>query len=164
MAFGIDPGLVEDAIQDVFLSLYEGNHSLWESDNKKYYLLACLKNEIRSLKRRSIFTEEIENEDSYDFLLEVSGLDIIEQREEREAVEMKLQKVMNTLTGRQREAIYLRYIKERSFEDISEHFNIKTKAAQKLVYRAIDKMRIVYQAKPAHLILIGVFKHIFWGI
>ena len=43
IAFGISKELLEDAIHDVFLHLYEREHKLWESQNMKFYLLNCLK-------------------------------------------------------------------------------------------------------------------------
>lgn len=164
LAFGIESEQLEDAIHDVFLSLYENDCSLWKSNNKKFYMLTCLKNQIRTMKRRVVNFEEISDNEDYDFMLELSGLEIIEQEEEREAMILKLQMMMNNLTDRQREAIYLRYTNENSFEEISEHFNIKTKTAQKLVYRAIEKLRIGYQSKLTFFALICIFKHIFWGI
>ena len=54
IAFGISKELLEDAIHDVFLHLYEREHKLWESQNMKFYLLNCLKNRIRTIKKTLI--------------------------------------------------------------------------------------------------------------
>lgn len=161
LAFGLDQEQVEDAIHDVFLSLYENDSNLWNSENKKYYLLTCLKNEIRSSKRRVVNFEKIEEINEYDFLLDVSGLELIEEQEEREEIIKTLQEMMNSITGKQREAIYMRYTLNRSFDEISSHFNIKTKTAQKLVYRAIEKLRLNFHIKPVHVLLSFIISQLF---
>jgi DNA-directed RNA polymerase specialized sigma24 family protein len=57
IAFGISKELLEDAIHDVFLHLYEREHKLWESQNMKFYLLNCLKNRIRTIKKKEMNTD-----------------------------------------------------------------------------------------------------------
>ena len=52
IAFGISKELLEDAIQDVFLYLYEREHKLLESQNMKFYLLNCLKTEFGPLRKK----------------------------------------------------------------------------------------------------------------
>ena len=68
IAFGISKELLEDAIQDVFLYLYEREHKLLESQNMKFYLLNCLKNRIRTIKKKEMNTEFLEEgSDNYSF-------------------------------------------------------------------------------------------------
>ena len=71
IAFGISKELLEDAIHDVFLHLYEREHKLWESQNMKFYLLNCLKNRIRTIKKKEMNTEFLEEgSDNYSILIE----------------------------------------------------------------------------------------------
>lgn len=141
MAFGLEKEELEDAIHDVFLYLYEREHRLWESENIKFYLLNCLKNHIISLQRKKIRLENIEETEEYRFIIDVDGFEAIEAEEERIEAIRRLEKMLQCLTDRQREAIYLRYTQNLSFEKVAEMLHINTKAAQKLVYRAIDQMR-----------------------
>ena len=53
----------------------------------------------------------------------------------------RLQEMLNALTPRQREAIYLRYTQGLSYEEVGRVMGIQPTAAQKLVYRAIEEMR-----------------------
>lgn len=141
MAFGLEKEALEDAIHDVFLHLYEREHGLWESENIKFYLLNCLKNHILSLQRKKIRLENIEETEEYRFMIDVEGLESIEAEEERIEITRQLEKLLQCLTDRQREAIYLRFAQNMSFEKVAEMLDINTKGAQKLVYRAIEQMR-----------------------
>ena len=111
IAFGISKELLEDAIHDVFLHLYEREHKLWESQNMKFYLLNCLKNRIRTIKKKEMNTEFLEEgSDNYSFLIEVNGFELIDEEKERAAMQKQLKKMLDSLTDRQREAVYLRYL------------------------------------------------------
>ena len=134
IAFGISKELLEDAIHDVFLHLYEREHKLWESQNMKFYLLNCLKNRIRTIKKKEMNTEFLEEgSDNY-----------------------SLKKMLDSLTDRQREAVYLRYNQGLSYEEIGKLMGIQPKAAQKLVYRAIEQMRKI-QPQIIYFFLFGYF-------
>ena len=142
-AFGLEKEILEDAIHDVFLYLYERDYEVWKSENVKYFLLNCLKNRILSLKRKKIIFENIEEAEEYRFMIDVEGFDAIEEEEEQLLMTRRLEKMLESLTDRQREAIYLRFTQNLSFEKVAETLHINTKGAQKLVYRAIDQMRKV---------------------
>ncbi len=103
IAFGISKELLEDAIHDVFLHLYEREHKLWESQNMKFYLLNCLKNRIRTIKKKEMNTEFLEEgSDNYSFLIEVNGFELIDEEKERAAMQKQLKKMLDSLTDRQR--------------------------------------------------------------
>ena len=131
IAFGISKELLEDAIHDVFLHLYEREHKLWESQNMKFYLLNCLKNRIRTIKKKEMNTEFLEEgSDNYSFLIEVNGFELIDEEKERAAMQKQLKKMLDSLTDRQREAVYLRYTQGLSYEEIGKLMGIQPKAAQ----------------------------------
>ena len=146
-----------DAIHDVFLHLYEREHKLWESQNMKFYLLNCLKNRIRTIKKKEMNTEFLEEgSDNYSFLIEVNGFELIDEEKERAAMQKQLKKMLDSLTDRQREAVYLRYTQGLSYEEIGKLMGIQPKAAQKLVYRAIEQMRKI-QPQIIYFFLFGYF-------
>ena len=130
IAFGISKELLEDAIHDVFLHLYEREHKLWESLE--------------------------EGSDNYSFLIEVNGFELIDEEKERAAMQKQLKKMLDSLTDRQREAVYLRYTQGLSYEEIGKLMGIQPKAAQKLVYRAIEQMRKI-QPQIIYFFLFGYF-------
>lgn len=146
LAFGINKEELEDAIHDVFLHLYEHDHRLWESDNVKAYLLNCLKNRIRMKKRKRDILGHFSNndEEAYDFLIVVNGFELLESEQERSKQIRILQEMLDSLTPRQREAIYLRYAQGLSYKEIAQLMHIQSTAAQKLVYRALNDMRCLH--------------------
>ena len=71
--------------------------------------------------------------------------------------------MLDSLTDRQREAVYLRYTQGLSYEEIGKLMGIQPKAAQKLVYRAIEQMRKI-QPQIIYFFLFGYFLLIFVGV
>lgn len=141
-AFGLSKEELEDAIHDVFLHLYERDSELGGDGNAKFYLLNCLKNRIRMQKRREQPTECIEEgREEHNFLIVVNDFELIEEEHEKSQLVNRLQRMLDALTDRQREAIYLRYTQGLTYEEIGKIMLIQPTAAQKLVYRAISEMQ-----------------------
>ena len=65
----------------------------------------------------------------------------IEDEEERRNYEKEVENLLNLLTNKQREVIYLRFIKALSIQEISEILNITPKSVRKMIYRAIERMQ-----------------------
>lgn len=84
------------------------------------------------------------DEEAYDFLIEVNGFELLESEQERSEQIRILQEMLDSLTPRQREAIYLRYTQGLSYKEIAQLMHIQSTAAQKLVYRAINDMRCLH--------------------
>ncbi|MDR0766499.1 MAG: sigma-70 family RNA polymerase sigma factor [Odoribacteraceae bacterium] len=141
MAFGVDKEELEDAIHDVFLHLIERERGAREGDDGKFYLLACLKNRLLSMKRKKRHDGTLDEVDEAGFAVRVDGFEVIADEEERRAVARLVEEMLLELTDRQREAIYLRYTCELGFEEIAALLDIRPKSARKLVYRAVDLLR-----------------------
>lgn len=142
MAFGIDKETVLDAIHDVFLQVIEREESINIHSNAKFYFLSSLKNRLFSIKRKEIACESIDQTNEYDFAITVSGLEtMIEEEEEREKLTSQIEAMLNELTSKQREVIYLRYMQNLAYEEISELLHITPKAVRKLNYRALARMK-----------------------
>jgi RNA polymerase sigma factor (sigma-70 family) len=67
--------------------------------------------------------------------------------------QINLKSALETLTARQKEAIYFKYYENLSYRQIAAVLNITTKATYKLVSRAISELRSVYQQKMATFFL-----------
>ena len=143
-ALGVDDDALYDLIHDVFLHFFEHQNEIVDNDNVKYYLFRCLKNRMISEKRKEVTMEDIDESDDYLFSITVSGLDYIEEEEERKEIAEQIENMLCSLTGRQREAIYLRYMQELEYDEIAVLLNLTTKGTRKLIYRAIERMREQY--------------------
>lgn len=141
--------MVEDAIQTVFLNIYEKRKSISRPNSIPAYLYASIRNEIlcefRANKLHMIpLEEEFRSKngvDDYNFNLEIDPCSILElDEEEREKQEM-LQQLLNSLSDKQREIIYLRYYKGLSVDEVASIFNTNNQRIYKAVSRIIKKLR-----------------------
>ncbi len=131
---------IEDAMQDVFFSLYTKNPTLEGISNIKFYLFYGLKNRLLNSARNKR-TGRIVDIEEVDFIAEVSISDEIIADEEHRAVKERVERFLSTLTSRQREAIYLRYISELEYDDIASLLNMTKPSVRNLVSRALKEMR-----------------------
>ena len=154
MAFGVEKDFVLDAIHDLFLHLFESADKIEILGSPKSYLFSTLKNKIiTSLRKQAnwLSLEEVE----YDFKIEVDAEALMEDEEERRNYEKEVERLLNLLTSKQREVIYLRFIKALSIQEISEILNITPKSVRKMIYRAIERMQ---QGKIELLLLLTLLR------
>ena len=132
IAFGVEKDFVLDAIHDLFLHLFESADKIEILGSPKSYLFSALKNKIITSLRKQANWLSLEEEVEYNFKIEVDAEALMEDEEERRK---------NLLTNKQREVIYLRFIKALSIQEISEILNITPKSVRKMIYRAIERMQ-----------------------
>jgi RNA polymerase sigma factor (sigma-70 family) len=68
----------------------------------------------------------------------------------------KLQKSMESLTSRQREAIYLRFTKEMSLDEICLLLDLNNQSARNLIHRSIEKLRKEFLITIALIFLFNI--------
>lgn len=141
IAFGTDRAVLQDAIHDLFLHFIEKKTYLRDIENVKFYLFRALKNKLISVGRSSVFFENIDDKIDYTFALKVTSIDLLIEEEERVQLTKRVEELLFCLTNRQREAIYLRYIQELSYDEIGELLGMSPKASRKLVSRALIRIR-----------------------
>ena len=141
-SLGFEKEVLKDAIQDVFVKLYLNRRNLSEVRNLKYYLLDMLK--------VSVDTCSIDDY-QYKFTIKWNILNELIAEEDKKEIEGKLNKLLSSLTGRQREIIYLRFIHELEYEEIASLMHMTIQSSRKAVSRAIGKMRML---KVAFLFII----------
>ena len=157
--YGVSMGFSEqvcmDAIHDVFCNLY-ANEKCENILNIKHYLFGSLKNRLIDIYRKSSKISTFQVED-LPFTIEVSILDTIIADDERAILKANVEKLLKTLTNRQRESIYLRYMQELSYEEISVLLDMTPESARKLVHRSIEKMRKSAKNDSVLLVLLLLF-------
>lgn len=141
-ALGVLHEDLQDIIHDVFLHIMDHYAGLNICDKQvKFYLLRCLKNKVISNARRNVDFYSMENLNDYDFPIHVTGLDLLINKEERTKLLNRIEMMLQCLTARQREAIYLRYMQELSYEEIAGMLHITEKGSRKLVSRAMVELK-----------------------
>lgn len=141
---GFDEDTAMDAVHDLFYKLCENSDIYKEKENIKFYLFRILKNrliDIQRTNREYAGNNEIENYDELTFRLEVSVEEDFIAQEEREEIKLKVQNILNSLTDRQREIVYLRYIHEYSYEEIAQLMNISVVSCRNLLSKAMTNLK-----------------------
>lgn len=135
--------LVEDSIQEVFFRIWRNNIDLNTVSNVKSYLFKALRRQLFNvLKLKSSQTFSIEYELNGE--MEFSPEDFIITSQAEEEIQKNVMLALNRLPDRQREAIYLRYFENLSFDEISAVMNINTQSVKNSVFRGIETMRKMF--------------------
>ena len=136
---GGDNEMVEDLIQDLFLKLYQKKIILEDNTKLRSFLFRALKNLIYNQLLRN---SKLQSLPDYDFAFDLDYT-IDEQLSwmHDQGLPDEVHHILKGLTGRQKEIIYLRFIHEMSFEEISEIMKINIQSARNLLFRSMEKIR-----------------------
>lgn len=136
---GGDDLIVEDAIQDLFIKLYQKKIALEDNKKLRPFLFRSLKNLIYTQLLRDA---KLTSFDDYEcpFNLEYTIDDQVFTNQEQQLSD-EVHRFMRGLSNRQREIIYLRFVHEMSFEEISVIMDIHVQSARNLLARSMDKIR-----------------------
>ncbi len=140
MKFISDEDIVKDCIQDLFIKLYNNRQTLSPTQNPKFYLLLSLKNLIIDTIARNKRIAYVSPED-LPFLATYQYGEDEDHKSMDEEVKEKFEKVLSLLNPRQKEAIYLRFQQDMSYEEISQLLGINYQSARNLIHRSITKIR-----------------------
>lgn len=153
---GFDSEMCKDAIQDVFIKLYTIRHSKRKISNPTSFLFQSLKNRLIDItrKNKNEYNIEILNKSH---TIDITVLDDIIDRERASIIKEKVISMLSTLTETQREAVFLRYISEMDYSEISERLNIKPESARKLMHRAIKTLREQNIGETPEATLLSIF-------
>ena len=136
---GGDNEMVEDLIQDLFLKLYQKKIILEDNTRLRPFLFRALKNLIYNQLLRNAKLQPLPD---YDFAFDLNYT-IDEQLSftQDQGLSDEIHHILKGLTGRQKEIIYLRFVHEMSFEEISEIMEINIQSARNLLTRSMEKLR-----------------------
>lgn len=137
-----DRELVKDAIQDLFVDLHRYRSRLDPDAELTAYLFTSLRRKLHASLKKSRNQKLRESGDPELDILTAPTLEenMIRKEKETELTNL-LSKEMERLPGRQREILYLRYIREMSYQDIARTMNISVATSRTLVYRAVRQLR-----------------------
>ncbi len=141
--FSKNTDLVKDCIQEVFCNLLRTRKNLSETDNVKFYLLKSLKRQILKEIQKSSNKLVSINDQEYSFELLLGQNNDDQLNELNEVKQQALVEALESLTDRQKEAIYLRFDRGLEYNEISEILNLNYQSARALIHRAIEKLREV---------------------
>ena len=140
ISLGADEDTCEDAIHDIFCSIYARHGSLGHVSNAMGYMLTSIRNKLVNVHKR--YAKETDFDPAeIPFATDVTVMDSLIQDEERNSVQRTVENLLAELTPRQREAVYLRYMQNMDYDEIARLLGMNTDSVRKLVYRALRTMR-----------------------
>lgn len=138
--FSKDKSLVMDAIHDLFLNLYKYRNTIVDTDNVSFYLFRALKNTMLQLeKKQHPFRPIVNDKDEKSEESSIEEQICIQELENERAY--KLAKAIAKLSKKQRQALYLRYTEEWSYEDVAAKMGVSVQTSRTIVYRAVKSLR-----------------------
>lgn len=144
---GFKKETIRDAVHDVFCKLATDKGSLDDITNIKQYLFRAVKNRLLDIHKTQKRHLEISNttlNEALPFSINVSTEELLINKERQRIIKEQINLLLDSLTPRQREIIYLRYIQEFSYEAISQQLDISVHGCRKLVSKAIMNLREKY--------------------
>lgn len=146
-----EPNIVKDCVQDVFVDIWMYRHALSENVVVKAYLLSSVRKRIARLHEREHIFIRAKDVDSLDFLFDFSIEDRLIADEVTAAKVERLNLLINRLSPRQKEALYLRYHQGLSVEQVSEVLNMNYQSTKNLLHRSILQLRKEYSIPLLYL-------------
>ncbi len=145
---GFEKGIIMDAIHDVFCKFAANEKQLQDVSNLKFYLFKSLKNRLYDIYKARKEYAELSAIDLQDapFNIQVTIEDRLIDKEEQQQIKDQLSEMLDSLTERQREVVYLRYVQEYDYAQISELLNISIHGCRKLLSKAMQNLREKYGA------------------
>jgi len=138
--FTDDKALIKDSIHDVFIELHKYRLGLSKTNNIRLYLFKALKRKIiKSTQKRGVFGSiDIEK---LPFLYTITAEEDLLENESEQLKYQQLNQAMSKLSPRQKEAIYLKFVSDLSYEDLGKVMKLNYQSARNLVFRGLEKLR-----------------------
>ncbi len=139
LLFNHDTASAKDAINQIFLEIWEKGESLIPVDNVRSYLITYLRRKLlREYERGNRFTDLPDNEPLSDWSYE----DIIVHAQQEEQTRQRLKQALDQLTPRQKELIELRFFRGLSNEAISRQTGLHINTVYNTMSSALKTLRL----------------------
>ena len=153
MSLHADETLVKDAIQDVFIDLWNYRSKLCRDANIKQYLFKSLSNrinkELGKNARRSSIHWMVDQE-----ILVDSTEDVFIQNQLDSEISSKMKVALDKLPIRQKEVLQYLYFEKLSYEDTSKLLDINIRSTYTLAWKAINALKKSIVALALHFLVI----------
>lgn len=146
---------VQDCVQDVFTDVWVYRSSLQSAVVVKAYLLSSVRKRIARLYERDHIFRKTASTDDIAFLLEFSvENDLLDDDYATKEKVTHLNKLLNELPARQKEALYLRYHQALSVEQIAKMLDVNYQSASNLLHRGLLTLRKEWKGSLAVIALV----------
>lgn len=147
LKYGATSDTVEEAIQAVFIDVWQYRQTLGEIVSFEAYLKGAVRKRLTKMAltakntyQKDENTEGAEN----DLLLSVEAYEnVLILQETNELKRQELVNALEQLTPRQKELIVLRYFEEMSYADMTEKTQLQTDSIYKTIHEALKRLRLI---------------------
>ena len=137
--------LIEDAVQELFISIWNNRTNLSEVNEVKFYLFRSLKNRILRQLEKDIF-DKSEDVDVYlDLLISISEEQKKIDSEQLNANLDTLQRAIAHLPIRQQEVINLKYFHDFTLDEIAKLMDVNKQSVSNLLFRSYAILRKLFK-------------------
>ena len=139
--FTRDEGLVEDAIQDLFIELWKNHTTVGSTDAIRQYLLVALRRKIvRQLQQQGQRQEKAAQNWEPAQTTKAADQNLIEA-ETTLTQQQQIANALSKLSERQREILYLKYFEALNYKQISEMLNINHQSVRNTATAGLKALR-----------------------
>ncbi|GAO42701.1 putative RNA polymerase ECF-type sigma factor [Flavihumibacter petaseus NBRC 106054] len=131
----------KDAINDVFLNIWERHSRLKPVKNVRAYLFACIRRNIFHTKEQPRQVIMVEDPEVYSSS-ETSYEEILIAMQQSDETRRKVQAALSKLTDRQKELIELKFYQNKDYREIEEITGMTVKTAYNTIYNAIKVLAV----------------------
>lgn len=136
-----DRSVVEDCIQNLFVTIWEKRANLGDTDSVKNYLLASLRRSIYKYHSKKEVSTDPTQPRTEDGSVELSFEQLTIDKEMDEERKEKFQRALKNISSRQREVIYLRYFEDKDYNEICEIMDISYQGARNMLFKALRSLK-----------------------
>lgn len=140
-SFLADTDRVQDCVQDVFADIWLYRSTLKQAVSAKAYLLSSVRKRIARFHARDRIFSKTDSLDNIEFSISFTVEDSLIAHEEAASRIHQLNRQLNALPPRQKEALFLRYHQGLNTEQVAEILNINYQSANNLLHRALQHLR-----------------------
>ncbi len=140
--FTFDKPLIKDCIHDLFVELWKNRRTLGDTTSVRFYLMASIKRKL--VRHLNILQKHTSNEDipvEYWKINTPSHERDLISEEEMTATNLHLNKAMDYLPRRQREAIFLKFYMNMNNQEIADLMKINIQSVYNLVFGALSNLK-----------------------
>lgn len=148
--FSTNHELVRDCMHDVFVKIYRNRGSLGKVDNIKLYLFVAMKNRLFDVFCKDKVLYHNETVEPV-FSLELTVEDEFIYQEEQQYQSIKMHQMLDSLSPRQKEVLYYRYIENMSYDEIQEIMQMNYQSVLNLIQRSLKKLRTSFSQSYIYL-------------
>ncbi len=143
-----DTDAVKDCMQELFIGLWNRRKTLSGVDQVRFYLMKSLRRDLHRLAQKSGQTVELLDQQPFDVVFSAEQLLIAEDEQAENA--RRVSRLLNQLTPRQKEAIYLKFYENLDNARIAELMSINYQVVTNMISLALRRLRELATNQPLY--------------